>query len=658
MRTRPAVGFLAIILATAYALLGSAVLAQDAPSVPTLDRQDLETWLDGFVPYALQRGDVAGAVVLVLKDGQVLFEKGYGYADVGAKRRMDPHETILGMGSVSKTLAWTAVMQQVEQGKLDLDRDVNDYLDIRIPPAFGKPITLRQLMTHTAGFEERVFRVAPAGTVARPLREYIQQVPPPDRIYTPGEIPAYSNYGSMLAGYIVERVSGERFVPYIQHHILQPLGMLHSTFERPTPAAFRDQMAKSYAVASGQPNPPQNEEPAGDPSGHFITTADDMSHFMLAHLQEGRYDSTQLLRPQTARLMHAPACVGIPGGRATALGFFRMDYNGHPIIAHMGDIASFHADVELLLDDQVGFFLAVNSTGISKGALGAAYALRQAAFRQFMDRYFPTRQATDETHLPTLPTARQHAQLAAGEYQMSRRHAGDFMEALELFARFSQIPLDITANEDGKIVTPAWLSFETGQPQTWRETAPFEWQEVGGTARLNMKVEAGRVAAFYPSDILPGWLNERVPTIWSPKVNIPLLLAACSVVLLATVLWPITMITRRYYGRAAPTEWKTPSARSARYAAVLGTAYIVAWLAVVFYGVFETLRPDVWLRLTQALGLACVGGAAAAIWNARLKCTEAHSMWVRAGSLALALALLEIVYFSFAFHLISLHLNY
>src|SRR5438094_2670439 len=119
-------------------------------------KEDVEAWLDGFTPYALQRGDVAGAVVVVVKDGQVLLAKGYGYADVAARKPVDPERTLFRAGSVSKLFTWTAVMQLVEQGKLDLDADVNGYLDFKIPPRNGKPITLRNLMTHTPGFDETI----------------------------------------------------------------------------------------------------------------------------------------------------------------------------------------------------------------------------------------------------------------------------------------------------------------------------------------------------------------------------------------------------------------------------------------------------------------------------------------------------------------------
>ena len=161
-----------------------------------------------MLPVALEQGDVAGAVVSVVKDGQILFAKGYGYADVARKVPMDARRTLVRPGSVSKLVTWTAVMQLVEQGKLDLNADVNRYLDFRIPEPFGKPITLNQLMTHRAGFEEGLKdAIITDPKSLQSLEVFLKRHVRPV-LFAPGETPAYSNYGTALAGYIVQRVSG------------------------------------------------------------------------------------------------------------------------------------------------------------------------------------------------------------------------------------------------------------------------------------------------------------------------------------------------------------------------------------------------------------------------------------------------------------------
>ncbi len=243
----------AVVLACNCAIAQPSAASMANPTARELTRADLEPWLDGFFPYALRQADIAGAVIAVVKDGEVLLQKGYGYADVAKRAPMDPERTILRVGSISKLFTWTAVMQLVEQGKLDLDRDVNGYLDFDVPAAFGKPITLRHLMTHTAGFEERNKQYRIASSAQRsPLGAYLHAVPVPERIYAPGEVPAYSNYGTMLGGYIVERVAGEPFMDYIERHILAPLAMERSTFRRQLSERLRTDLATNYRRASGE----------------------------------------------------------------------------------------------------------------------------------------------------------------------------------------------------------------------------------------------------------------------------------------------------------------------------------------------------------------------------------------------------------------------
>ena len=197
-----------------------------------LDKSDVDAWLDGFFPYALQKGDVAGAVVVVVKDGQVLTQRGYGFADVKAHKPVDPETTLFRVGSVSKLFTWTAVMQLVEQGKLKLDVDVNQYLDFKIPPYEGKPVTLRNIMTHTPGFEESLRKLDQSGTPPPALGDLLKRWIP-HRIFAPGETTAYSNYGAALAGYIVERVSGEPFDTYVDRHVFAPVGIAHASFRQP-----------------------------------------------------------------------------------------------------------------------------------------------------------------------------------------------------------------------------------------------------------------------------------------------------------------------------------------------------------------------------------------------------------------------------------------
>jgi len=281
----------------------SAPATAEPPGIHDLTKADLEAFLDALLPAQLQSRDIAGAVVAVVKDGQVVLAKGYGYADFATKKPVSADQTLFRPGSISKVFTATAVLQLVEQGKLDLDRDVNDYLDFAIPKTFAEPVTLRRLLTHTAGFEEALKNLfVPSAREMRPLREYLI-AGMPERIFRPGTVPSYSNYGLALAGYIVERTSGEPFEKYIAAHILAPLRMEHSSFAQPLPAALEPFMSQGYnAATQGAKN---FEFIPAAPAGALSTTAADMTRFMFAFLADGTLEGATILKPETVRLKRA-----------------------------------------------------------------------------------------------------------------------------------------------------------------------------------------------------------------------------------------------------------------------------------------------------------------------------------------------------------------
>jgi hypothetical protein len=422
------------------------------------------------------------------------------------------------------------------------------------------------------------------------------------------------------------------------------------------PESLRADLAKNYNVASsGKPLAAHDniEEIAGSPSGDLLSTADDMSKFMLAHLQNGRYADYALLRPETVRQMHAVSFVSIPGASGTALGYFRGDYNGHAVIFHAGDLSGFHTDMRLLPDDGVGLFISVNSDGAG-GLLGPSYTLRAVLSQQFMDRYFPAGASLPER---TTASAIEHSRIAAGEYEMSRHPSGDFMDALYLSAR-----LTITANEDGTIETPGLISFDTGRAKKWREVGPFVWREMGGCARLNMRVEDGRVTAWLPSnlatfEVLP------VPFWRSASLNVPMLLGAVFVLCATAVVWSAAALVRRRFGRDLEIVGRDALARrTAQLAVATALLFLLGYVLLIVTIAGNPSLLDVgldpWIRLVQGIGLLSVVAAPGALWHAWSACRGRQSWWVKVSSIIVALAIVELVWFSFAFHLISAGLNY
>ena len=614
-------------------------------SVHPLDANDLKAWLDGLLPYAMKTGDIAGGVIAVVKDGKVLFEQGYGYADVEKHIPMDPDKTLVRPGSTSKLFTWTAVMQLVEQGKIDLDRNVDDYLDFKVSPPKGAPITMRDLMNHKAGFEEGLKDILAKDPEKLPSTEaYLKEHPRP-LLFRPGEVPAYSNYGCALAGYIVQRVSGEPFERYVEQHILRPLGMRQSTFDQPLPERFRKDLSEGYRTASSEPQP--YELIITRPAGSMTTTAADMTHFMLAHLQQGRLGDYDLLSRQTTQLMHTPSETSLPGFSTMAHGFFFDEKNGHTVIGHGGDTIFFHTELDLLPEDGVGIFYNFNS----RGREGAVYGLRKALFDQFMDRYFP--RSSPPSDPPALPSAVSDAQKIAGHYEESRRVEHGFLSVFYLLQQTA-----ISAKADGTIVAPKVL--EPGEA-TFREVGPDLWREVGGTRELALRTVSGIKTVIDSEE--PISVLHPVPFLRSATLSLTILGASLAILVLTAALWPVTAILRRRYGRPAASEEVRRLRRWIGAVVILDLLYVLAWIMLLQPVLSTSLwvyswRLDPVVRALQILGLLVIAASLVGLWalwrNSRLQ--SSRIVWVR--NVALAAAMLGIVWIGVIGRLMSFNLNY
>ncbi len=641
-----------ILTTTIFSVIASRAVAQNGPSIPLaagseLTRPDLESWLDGLVPYAISTGDIAGGVVVVVKDGATLLQKGYGYADVASRQPVDAERTLFRAGSVGKLVTHTAIMQLIEQGKLDLDADIASYLDFPVAPGIDAPITLHNLMTHTAGFEELLrWLMAKDPQRLPPLDTYIRSISPP-RIFAPGAIPSYCNYCVTLEGYIIQRVSGEAFDDYLDRHIFGPLEMRHSTFRQPLPPALAADMSKGYTVAS---EPARYFELLGPaPAGSLSTTAADMARFMLAHLSAQHDSEPGLLRRETAQLMHTRMFRVAPSGLGMAVGFFERDRNGRRIREHGGDTQFFHSQLALYIDDGVGLFMSFNSTG--KDA--ATYKLRDALFEQFTDRYFPAQEPFE----PTTATAKEHAQLLAGRYASSRRAETTFFR---LFGLLDESSLEV--NDDGTITLP-WLTGLNDEPKRWREVGPFVWREVGGKDRLVAQVQDGRVRQISADPLAGAMTFLPVPASSSSVWILPTIALAIAALLMAVIAWPVGAIQRRR--RSTPFSLSGTEAiayQATRIGALVQLAFLLGW-GFVFQATNDDLvvfdgRLDPWFVLLHSLGLVGVLGAAVAVWYVWLAFKTRRTWKVAVGRSVLAISLVAIVWFGFAFNLIRFTVDY
>ena len=613
-----------------------------------LTAEDVNAWLDGYIPYAIARGDIPGAVVVVVKDGQVLTERGYGYSNVEKKTKVDPKTTLFRPGSISKLFTWTALMQQVEEGKVDLNADVNKYIDFKIPPYHGKPITVLNLMTHTPGFEEQVKDLITLGEKSAVPYDTLVKRWTPTRIYEPGTTPAYSNYGASLAGYIVQRTSGEQFDSYLEHHIFGPLGMQHSTFRQPLPANLKPLMAEGYR--SGKEKPYGFEFVNAAPAGALSAPGDDMAKFMIAHLQNGQYNGQTILKPETAQLMHSRANSPFSAGDGMAHGFYETNINGLHVIAHGGDTVAFHSDLHLFLDKNVGFFLSLNSAGKE----GAAEPIREDFFAKFADRYFP--EAPNAVKVdPT--NAKSDAEKLAGVYSTTRGSTTNFLAIADLIGQ-SKVGVD----KDGNPLIPD-IKGLGGQPRKWVHVGPMTWRDADGHDLLTANVADGKATRFGYGFVAPIIDFDRTPGYRSSTWILPLLYCSLAVLLITGLLWPTRALVRRKFkgdfGYVGRQLWAYRSSRIASWAIL---AVLLGWVLAVqalFGDLGNEASFNAILILLELLSiLVFIGGLAVMCWYAYTAWRNGWRWPAKVWSIALVVAAGTVVYVGLVFKLIGLTTNY
>jgi CubicO group peptidase (beta-lactamase class C family) len=617
---------------------------------PAMTSQDLRGFFDALVPYMLKRNDIAGGVIAVVKDGQVIFTQGYGYADVAKRTPVVPDRTLFRVGSTSKLFTWTSVMQLVAAGKIDLDRDVNDYLDFKIPAKFGKPITMRDLMTMTPGFAETLHDLmvaTPAQLV--PLRQYLIEHMPP-RVFPPGKVVAYSNYGAALAGYIVQRVSGEPFDDYVRDHILKPLGMTHSTFDQPLPPALRGDLATAYLTATDKTIVPF--EPVQPwPAGSMTSSATDMAKFMIAQLQNGQYDGASILPPATIKLMHSHQYSAAPGMNGYDLGFYQENRHGLRIIGHGGDTIAFHSDLHLLLDKDVGLFMSFNSAG--KAPNGTAESVRTDLFRAFLDRYFPYKPPTQ----PTLATAKAGAARVAGWYWSSRRENS----ALRLLYLLGQT--HVVAQPDGTI-TVGMLKHPSGALVHWREVGPLSYREVNGQGKLRFVANADGSIRWWIGDTIPVMVMQPVHGLEQHGWFVWLTDVAIAVFLLTLLIWAGGAIARRRFGRSFQLTTNQFRLRLAsRVGVVLQLAVVAGWLGLLIklsnpLTLFHTDFGG-YLIVLYVLGVLAIAGGIAIVLEAVLRIARGPGgVLCRAGEAVLALCAIYGIWAIVAYGLVNFNTHF
>lgn len=330
-----------------------------ADSTGPTDKAELERFMDSTIMEVMNKYNLPGAVFSVVKDGKVFLEKGYGYSNVEKKIPVSPESTIFRIGSVSKLFTSTAVMQLKEQGRIEINKDVNDYLKVfKIENKYSKPVTMYNLLTHTAGFDDRwTGAAAPDYTKVMSLGEYLSKNMP-EIIREPGNVTQYSNHGMTLAGHIVEEVSGMPFDEYIIGNITKPLGM-NNTYPRIMQGMVNN-LALEYVYKNGSYKPMQLYDFNIYPAGSVCSTSSDMAKFMIAHLNNGSLGESRILKDETAKDMHSQHFTNSPKVPGMCYGFYEIMEGTHRFIAHGGDTNGTHSFLFLDPAQNIGLFISNN----------------------------------------------------------------------------------------------------------------------------------------------------------------------------------------------------------------------------------------------------------------------------------------------------------
>jgi CubicO group peptidase (beta-lactamase class C family) len=527
-----------------------------------IDVVDLEAFLDGIIEGRMESYHVPGITISVVHNGEMIFAKGYGYGDLETRRAVDPAVTLFRPGSISKTFTWTAVMQLVEQGKLDLNADVRTYLkDVEIPDTFSEPITMLDLMSHSPGWEDSGLGhlFGNKADAVPDFREYMK-THQPERVRPPGKVSAYSNYGTALAGLIISNISGMVFEDYIDQNILGPLGMNDSTFREtwtnidvdPMPERLVKNRSNGYVWKNGgfEAQPMEYIHQVGA-AGSMSVTATDMARWMLMHLGEGTYDGVQILAPETAQLMHERHFVHDEAMPGMAHGFLEYRVPGYRAWGHAGGTSFFVSQMVMVPELGFGFFASSNA----RDGANVIYDLHNL----IVPRYFPA---------PGYPEV---VEPPADFAERGKKYAGDYVTTRRSYTKIEKLGIlmggmKVSITDDGYLVTSGG-----GNAQKWVEIAPDTFRQVDGHGILKFVVDdRGKVVRFLvdqPYFVMePAGLYEKSSTVIVISV---LVLLCCLGVLIAA-----------WYRRKQTIEQSSGE----RFASLVLIITALTWL--VFFAVF------------------------------------------------------------------------
>jgi CubicO group peptidase (beta-lactamase class C family) len=598
---------------------GSTGAVSGSTDVPTLRADDVEEFMDEKIPGQLEKLGVPGAAVSVVADGRQTFAKGYGVANTEDERPIVPERTAFHINSVSKVFTATAVMQLVEEGKLNLDADVNEYLTgFEIRDSYpGGPITLRHLLTHTAGFEDPL--IEPESNDGPGLGAYLVDHQP-ERVRPPGRVHSYSDYGYDLAGYLVEVRSGMPFERYVERRIFAPLGMSRTKFA----TGGRD----------------------GDhaPSIGVVSTVPDMGRFMLAHLGNGAVGGDRILKESTAKLMQRRQFGHDPRLPGLAYGFFEANASGERLLGHSGEGPGSHSMMGLLPEEGVGVFVTYNGDGRSENPLfDGTYRAREDLRNNFVAAFFPGSASAPQ------PATKAHPDRYTGAYRWTKlRHRDPAL----LFALLTAPDLRVNADGRGVLTTTGFSTDPDRTEQVWEPVGKGVFREKVSGEKLAF-VEDGDEEAMLAATSYNfySFAFERVP--WYGSLTPHLTVAGGALLVVSTMLvWPATALARRIRRTTKPHG----GGRAARWiAATTGLLLVGSVAGLQYLLVLAGGGSTAFLTIFQAASAIGAAGVVATLAYAGL--AWRRRWWGRLGTIhytAGAAALATLLVFAHRYGLIQL----
>lgn len=535
----------------------TAVSVQSQNSNGFSSSAELEAFLDSYLAEQMAAHHIPGAVITVVKDGEVFLSKGYGYADLEAQIPYDPNETLLTTASIGKAFTAVGLLQLAEQGKIDLHESVTPYLGpVTLPQNQTEPLTFHHLLTHTDGFEARMIGSAALMEAnLEPLADLLNEYMPAQP-YAPGQYLTYGNFAANLAGHLTAEIAGRPFEQVMAENILQPLGMTDSTFDQHLSQEAMARLATGYEFADEKYVPAPFFYIRYAPEGGLRTTANDISRFMLALLNGGTNGNGRILNETTTAMMFTPQFRPQPNMAGISYGLFEHLENGRQLFLRDGDGVGTRSRMVLFPDEAMGFFISYNS-----GDSG----LRLDLVSAILDRYYPAETAVPEP----LPGYEARADRFTGSYRPLQADATTFGKSMYFFSQQLEITTDgsglltLTTTGMGGEASSVMGGFE-GSSQ-WVEVSPLFFEQVDGKGHIAFAEDGnGRITQLFSGQ---GYHSTFGKLAWYESQSFQIImlevaaLLIISMVMMAFVGWPVGLLINKLRGRSSSIIWSEVTAR-------------------------------------------------------------------------------------------------